>query len=407
MGAFLGSDITLERPDDVNAWIPVTSVNVTFAAPLSCAIFWSGALREDCMADEEYQRFVLLNRLVSRSTSHAPEEHRPPFLSAAEALEVIDQRRKKGWAIEYFGLHESAADSERGDDARIKRGKGHDFLWLRQLRFEEKAAWRFAILLFEFVDQSKRSFSVVDTLKLTGREISGENDERGSRSAHVVIRFPIKQYDDGSYRCAIEVAHSITRGDIENFFCRQLRRQSSADESTFSARSVDKKGKAIDKTYRFTPRLELFSDIGRKLDFALSGGRELSYMTFTRRSERRSIGKSTAVMHEDVIADVEYKVSAKQGPDDPKERLRWLGNVRSHFESIGYESRMYYRNLGGGILSGQVHQALAGATDLVMCQKELISLTRSPKDWYREIDPEIADQLVALANADQLWERTK
>jgi hypothetical protein len=395
------------QAENVNRWIAVMGTNLTFAASLSCVIFPNDLLREIWMAEEEHQRFVLLNRIVSFSTSHAPEEHKPPMVPAAEALAIIEKRHQKNWAIEFFGLQETAKDVEKGEDDRIKRGKGYDFLWLRDIRFQDKAPWRYAILLFEFIDQSKRSFSVVDTLKLTGREISGNDAERGSRSAHVVVRVPVKQYDDGSYRCVIEVAHSITRSDIENFLCRQLRRQSSAEQSTYTVRSADKKGRPFDKEYRFTPRLELFADIGRKLDFAASGGRELAYMTFTKRSERRSIGKKTEVKHEDVIADVQYKVSAKQGPDDPKERVGWLSSVRTHFESNGYESHMYYRNLGGGILSGQVHQALAGAADLVMCQKELISLTKSPKDWYGKIDGDVVEQMIAFTNADQLWERSK
>jgi hypothetical protein len=182
--------------------------------------------------------------------------------------------------------------------------------------------------LFEFVDASKRSFSVVDMGKLTGREISGESEERGSLSAHVVVRLPIKQYDDGSYRCAIEVTPHITRSAIEQFLCRQLRRQASADELTFTAEVSDKKGGVIEKRYRYNPRLELFADIGRKLDFALSGGRELTHMTFTKRSEKKSIGKPTAVDHRDIVADVEFKVAAKQGPRRP-DRADQVANHRS------------------------------------------------------------------------------
>jgi len=382
---------------------------LAFASPLSCAIFPICVLREAGMVETPHQRFVLLNRLVSRSTSHAPPEHKPPMVPGSESLSVIDARHKKNWAIEFFGLHETQDDFEKGDDARIKRGqKDHlDFIWLRDIAFDDQSPWRYAILLFEFIDQSKRSFSVVDTQKLTGREISGNASERGSRSAHVVVRLPVRQYDDGSYRCAIEVANSITRSDIENFLCRQLRRQAAADQATFVIKSVDKKGNVKEKAYRYTPRLELFADIGRKLDFATSSGRELAYMTFTKRSERRSIGKKTELIHDDVIADVQYRVSAKQGPEDPKERNGWLVRVRAYFETNGYESHMTYRQLGGGILSGHVHQALAGAADLVMCQKELISLPTSPKDWYKAIDDEIVEQMIAFTNADQLWERSK
>jgi hypothetical protein len=152
-----------------------------------------------------------------------------------------------------------------------------------------------------------------------------------------------------------------------------------------------KKGKTIEKEYRYNPRLELMADIGRKLDFALSGGRELAHMLFTKRSEKQTIAKATEVAHKDLYADVELKVSAKQGPEDPKERMAWLAVVRGYYESRGYESRMYYRHIGGGILSGQIHQALAGATDLVMCPKELISLKREPRDWYPRISPEFSN----------------
>jgi hypothetical protein len=68
---------------------------------------------------------------------------------------------------------------------------------------------------------------------------------------------------------------------------------------------------------------------------------------------------------------------------------------------------MTYRNLGGSILSGAVHQALAGATDLVMCQKELILLSEDPKDWYAGIDSKVAGQMMDLTNEDALWERSR
>lgn len=360
------------------------------------------------MADEDSpQRLVLLNRLVSVSSCRAAEEHKAPMLTGHEALTLIQKRHEKDWTIEFVGMHEPAGGLK--DDERIKAGKKSklDFILLREIKLEEKSGWRYAVALLEFIDQTKKSFSVVNTDSLKGREISGEAPERGSRSAHVVVRLPIKQYDDRSYRCVIEVSHAITRHDIETFLCRQLRRQATLDDLSFTVKSVDAKGKSKERPYRFTPRLELFADIGRKLDFALSGGRELSHMTFTKRSERRSLGKATEVKHEEVIADVELKVSAKQGPDDPKARVTWLADVKKFFENQNYEARMYYRNLAGGTLSGQVHQAMSSATDLVMCQKELISLHDSPKEWYGKIDADIASQMIEFTNTDELWERSK
>ncbi len=359
------------------------------------------------MADAPFERFVLLNRLVSSSSTRAPEEHKPPTIAGHELFDAIEKRRQKGWAIEFLGLPETEIEAERGEAARIASGKGYDFISLRKTAFENQAPWHFVTLLLEYVDASKRSFSVVHTENLTGRDISGDEHERGSRSAHIVVRLPTKQYDDGTYRCAIEAVHSITRREIENFLCRQLRRQAAADELTFIAQATDKKGRNVEKEYRYAPRLDLFADIGRKIDFALSGGRELAHMTFTKRAEKQSIGKPTAVVHSDVYADIELKVSAKQGPDDPKERIQWLANIRKFYENRGYESRMYYRHIGGGILSGQVHHALAGAADLVMCQKELISLKCEPKEWHSKINNEIKEQMIGLLNTEELWERSK
>lgn len=358
--------------------------------------------------DDGFKRIVLLNSLVSRSVARASAEHKPPIMSGTELLDIIEKRRAKGLAIEYIGLANTDQEDDKDEAKRAKRGIGHDFLLLRQMRTVDGGEHRYAHLLFEFVDQSKRSFSVVDVLKLTGREISAEADERGCVSAHIIVRLPAKEsYQDGSYRCAIEVAPKITRGEVERFLCRQLRRQATAEDWFFEVRSPGKRKETLVKEYRFHPRLELFADIGRKLDFSLPGGRELTHMTFTRRDEKRSIAKATAVSHKDVFADVEIKISAKQGPDDAGDRRAWLQAIRDSFETQGYESKLYFRNLGGGILGGEVHRDLAGATDLVMCPKELISLSKQPRDWYPRINAEVSERMIELLNRDELWERGK
>jgi len=76
-----------------------------------------------------FQRIVLLNHLVSRSTSHAPQEFKPPVHTGAELLEVIQRRRTKKWAIEYFGTERDDAEDE---DARVSQGIGHNFIRLSQ-----------------------------------------------------------------------------------------------------------------------------------------------------------------------------------------------------------------------------------------------------------------------------------
>jgi hypothetical protein len=262
------------------------------------------------LADEEFQRFVILNRLVSRSVSRAPEAFKPPIVEGFELFTILGERSAAGAAIEFFGATETEKDADETDDERIARCAGHNFIWLRQIEIVTKGAYKYATLLLEFVDQSKKSFSVVDTSSLKGRDITGAKNERGGVSCHVVVRLPIKQHDDGDYRCSIEVAHSINRGMIEAFLCRQLRRWAHANELTFEEHMPDKKGKMSVKEYRYNPRLELFADVGRSLSFATAGGRELSHMTFTKRSTRQSIGGKDHVLHQELIADVELKVSA-------------------------------------------------------------------------------------------------
>jgi len=360
------------------------------------------------VAEDEFQRFVLLNRFVSRSATRAPEAFKPPIVEGSELFTILEERNASGAAIEFFGATETEREADETDDERIGRSAGHNFIWLREIKVVTKGAYKYANLLLEYVDQGKKSFSVVDTSSLKGRDITGAKNERGGVSCHVVVRLPIKQHDDGAYRCSIEVAHSINRGMIEAFICRQLRRWAQANELTFEVHTPDKKGKMNVKEYRYNPRLELFADVGRSLTFATAGGRELSHMTFTKRSTKQSIGGKDHVLHQELIADVELKVSAKQGPDDPKARFAWLTGIRSFYETSGYRTKLTYRQLNGGIVvSGNIHQALAGATDLVMCQKELMSLKHAHKDWYSEIDDEIADQMATFLDKDQLWERGK
>src|SRR6185437_12432839 len=125
----------------------------------------------------------------------------------------------------------------------------------------------------EFVDWNKRSFSVVNTQTFSGRDIQGEDDERGGTTAHVVVRIPKDgDFEDGKYRCAIEVVHPITRADIEYLLCRQLRRQAEMDSWSFRV-ETDKGTKKLVNDYRYYSRLELAADVGRTLNVAASGDR--------------------------------------------------------------------------------------------------------------------------------------
>jgi hypothetical protein len=136
------------------------------------------------MSDTAHERIVLLNRIVSRSVTTAPEIHKPETHGLEELLDILNSRRGKGHAIEYLG----GLDDE-DEDERKKNGSGYDFVRLRQYRVDEIDEQRYAILLIEFVDQNSRSFPVVDVESFKGRELSGENEERGATSAHLVARF--------------------------------------------------------------------------------------------------------------------------------------------------------------------------------------------------------------------------
>jgi hypothetical protein len=195
------------------------------------------------LAGGEFQRFVILNRLVSKSVSRAPEEFKPPLVEGEELFKMLKERHDSGAAIEFFGADETGRDADESDDDRIKRSAGHDFVWLRKITMVDRGAHRYVTMLLEFVDQSKKSFSVVDTSSLKGRDITGAKNERGGVSCHVVARLPIRQHDDGTYRCAIEIGHHINRGMIEAFICRQLRRWAHANELTYEVRNPDKKAR--------------------------------------------------------------------------------------------------------------------------------------------------------------------
>jgi hypothetical protein len=326
-----------------------------------------------------------------------------------DLLQLLEKRRVKKVAIEYFGT--GSRDIDEQDEVRITQGAGHNFIRLRHLRFEERGGYHYAIMLFEYVDHAVRSFPVVNTQSFAGREIEGEPEERGATSAHVVVRFPKRggDFDDGRYRCAIESTHGVTRKDIEVFLCKQLRRQAHSENWVFSVDvKSKKKGRVTDsKPYRYWPRLELFADIGRKLDVALTGTRILSHMHFIKRSEKQNMAQPTSVAHKEVIADVEYRVTAKQGPTDATEKKKWLESVRTMFEQRGYESRMYYRHINGSMLSGDVHNAVAGATDLLMCPREIISLSKEPKRWQSTTNSEIAEKMIELVDKNDLWQLGK
>lgn len=280
------------------------------------------------MAETEFQRIVLLNRLVTRSMTRAPEPNKAPAHGALDLLKLIEKRREKKIAIEFLG-----GDDDDDEIVRAKNGEGCNFFRLRQCRFEEHGSHMYAILLMEFVDQNVKSFPVVNTKDFSGREISGDDEKRGATAAHVVVRMPMPGtgFDDGNYRCALETVSPITRRDVEGFLSRQTRR---AEDWTFSVDTVDKAGKNLTKAYRYHPKFNLFADIGRKMS-TFTDGRVLNYILFTKRAEKQSIAKPTAAIHKDVYADVELKISAKQGPATQKSSKHGRNHCVRHIKSGG------------------------------------------------------------------------
>src|SRR6185312_7300342 len=169
---------------------------------------------------------------------------------------------------------------------------------------------------------------VVHVQKFTGREIAGDAEERGAWAGHMVVRLPLDDaHDEGEYRCAIEQMHRITRRDIELLLSRQLRRHSEQQGLSFTVEVEQKRGRSKTLEFAFHPRLELHADVGRTLGGSFGGARALTHMVFTRRRTKQSIGKPTIVDHKDFVADVEIKVSAKQGPDEPNQLQIWAQQI--------------------------------------------------------------------------------
>ena len=345
------------------------------------------------------QRIVLLNRLISRSVSRAPQEHKPPLAPGWELLKIIEQRKKKGFAVEYLG-----ADDDDDDTKRIKKGADHDCFRLSQFRVDRDADANYVCMLFEFIDNSQQSFPLVHLETFAGREISGAAEERGACSAHVVAKLPNADgFDDGNYRCAFEMVSPITRQAVERFLNRQIRR---SGEWEFSVTAVPKGGKrATTKDYRYHGKFDLVSDIGRKLVSIGADGKVLTQVVFTKRSQREAIGQQTAVKHEEVLADIELRISAKQAPSEPHEREGWVKRLRNNYETRGFETKLYYRYASGGIVSGDIHRDMATAADLMMCPKEFITLTKPPKRWSDKFNSEVIDKLKTLLKKEDLWQR--
>lgn len=120
---------------------------------------------------EQPQRIVLLNHLISRSTSRAPSKVSPPRLAALPFFQDLKARCEQGTAIEFERLTEKDGMDEL---ARITAGRGHNLLRLRRMDIEAptEESPGYAAMLFELLDHQKKSFPVVHTENFAGRELA-------------------------------------------------------------------------------------------------------------------------------------------------------------------------------------------------------------------------------------------
>jgi hypothetical protein len=351
------------------------------------------------MANEKHSRLVLLNYMISDATTKAPQEHKAPLHNAEELFAYLEQRISQGVALEVF-------DSERSDDddenVRIAASRDHNFIRLKKLKLLSHDDARYAVMLIETVDHKIRTMPVLDVVNFTGRDIAGEENERGTSSAHVAVRLPnMDSYDDGRYRCVVEAVTGISRKKIETLFNRQLRRFAKANNFTFDVDVPHGRGKRSVKSYIYYPKILLATEVGRT---PFSDERELASMVFTRRAEKQRMTSQTSMFQDEVIADVEYRVSAQQGPRDSGERLRWLSSVRNWYESKGYKTKLYFRHIGKSAkISGNLHQSLEGAADIMICAREEIETAVPQIKWVDDIQPEVQEAMIGLLKRDELW----
>ncbi|WP_029586408.1 hypothetical protein [Bradyrhizobium sp. URHD0069] len=163
--------------------------------------------------------------------------------------------------------------------------------------------------------------------------------------------------------------------------------------------------KPTTKDYHYHGKFDLVADFSRKLSHASGDGKTLSQIIFTKRSERLSVGQQTAVKHEEVITDVEVRISGKQAPAEPQERQGWLTRIRNNWEGQGFQTKLYYRYASGGVVGGNLHRDIESATDLMLCPREFITLTKPPKRWTAKFNQEIIGKLKEILKKDELWQR--
>src|ERR1035437_2282252 len=122
------------------------------------------------MADD-YQHIVLLNWLVSQSTTRA-RGHTAPTHSGHHLIDILRGRCDKQIAIEYVKAEDDADETKR----RLN-GAGRSFIRLYDMSIIETDEYKYVAMLLKYVDSSVTTFSVEDMERFTGREIAGSSAE--------------------------------------------------------------------------------------------------------------------------------------------------------------------------------------------------------------------------------------
>lgn len=357
---------------------------------------YASGLRDGFGMTKEIARSVILNRVLNRSITQA-KGRRPPFHAGEDLLDRIAHMAARGQGFENF-----SGDDEIDDDNRVAAGS---FIRASKIQKDVSDDLIYTFLI-EFVNDSLKSFSVVDIETFEGREITAQPRERGSFSTHVVMRLPKPGDKDlAEYRCAIEYSPNVRRLDIQALFVRQLRRIAKVEGWDFPEERTSKRGQPLKPNmFKYHPKLEFAVDVGRSMK-SLSVGKSLSKILLTKKAEKQSIGLPTEVRHMDVVADVQMSISGKEAPADPGERASWLDKLLSAAHADGFRSRVYYKGAGGKPIIGSLEHEVASAIDLMMCPRETIMLAVEPPPWRRTIDEDTTSKMVALLRDDKLWER--
>jgi hypothetical protein len=65
------------------------------------------------------------------------------------------------------------------------------------------------------------------------------------------------------------------------------------------------------------------------------------------------------------------------------------------------------RNAGGGTVSGELNKAVESAADIMMCQREMITMGSPRKTWVSTVDKKLVENMRELLDKDELWQQAE